>query len=67
MPTIYHYYLTLSWRYQSIHLTREITSVRIEKEEIKLCLFTGDINARISTEKLLSENSLIGCKINTEN
>lgn len=55
MPTIYHYYLTLSWRHQSIHLTREITSVRIEKEEIKLCLFTGDINARISTEKLLSE------------
>ena len=38
-----------------MHLTREIMSIRIEKEEIKRCPFTG---ARISTEKLQSENSL---------
>ena len=51
----YHHYLTLSWRQQSMHLTREVTSVRIEKEEIKLCPST---NARVSTEKRQSKKSL---------
>lgn len=51
----YHHYLTLSWRPQSMHLTRDVTSVRIEKEEIKLCPST---NARISTEKRQSKKSL---------
>lgn len=44
--------------YPSMHWTREITSKMIKEGMIKLCLFTDDINARISTGKLQSENSL---------
>lgn len=39
-----------------MHLTRKIAGISIEKEEVKLCLFTDDINASISTEKLQLEN-----------
>ena len=41
-----HHHLPLSWRRQSVHLTREITSVRTEKKEMKLRLSTDDRNAR---------------------
>lgn len=37
-------------------LTSKVTSIKTEKEEIKLRLFIDCIKSRISTEKLQSEN-----------